>query len=425
MDIFSRIFGTRQSKVDKSLAKLRTAIGESKNHKFQVEEYNMLRQLAFQVADLGEVAVEPLCKALEDPDDDVRQYVALALTRAHSVEARVKALVVAASRIPLGNVDETTAGVVAFGKEALEPLLQTLEFDNGNVRWAVSDAIAKLGPSISDRLIHALDNRNPNIREAIVRALCSLTDPSVLPSIIKSLTDEADEVRWHAAYGLRYFRDPAVIPPLVEALENDTNGIGVRLVAAFSLLELGWTPETESQQVLISVFNLAQHLPKRSFDPLPEVIRFGAAAVGGLQIVLETCDAPVRCKAVKALGEIYDERARHLLLRTAENDPDSEVKHLAKFALDKIGTPHVIEFTSSVHGRKSKQLSHAERTAGRNGKCRKCELIIPLSSAYERYADWDGVDVYHYYCPHCHVEKDIYTGRLLDRFGVDLIDQFS
>lgn len=161
----------RQSPLDKRIAELRAAIHESKNRHFRVEDYERQRQLAFRVAELGEVAVGPLCEALRDPDDLMRQYASLALTRAPSAEARVKALVAAASRTPLGFIQDTTGGVVALGEEALEPLLLALESDNPNVRGRVSDAIAMLGPAIADRLIDALGHPDHRVRAAIVSAL--------------------------------------------------------------------------------------------------------------------------------------------------------------------------------------------------------------------------------------------------------------
>lgn len=412
--------------VEKRLDQLRAAIRASKGKDWSSSAYERERELAFRVIELGEPAVGPLLEALHDPDIDVRDYAAIALSRAPNVEARVEALVSAASRVPLGNIQETTAGIVEFGDEALEPLLRALKSDNTNVRGRVSDAIARLGPGVVDRLVSLLDDPDPHVRSELVSALGEIADARALPHLVARLEDSDDDVRWQAAWNLRYLKDGAAVQPLVQALESDANSLNIRRAADGTLRDLGWTPETTEQAMLVSVLDLDPTAGRGSpRERLERVVAYGSAAVDLLLYALESGDRSVREEAATALGEIGDPRARDALGRAATADDWFEVRNKAEFALSKLGAGTSLPLATRISDSKLAKPTREMRLADRRGKCKTCGSIVDLLDATEEQWDWDGVDAHVYFCSTCYVKGDIYTGRLLDRLGEDFIDQYS
>jgi HEAT repeat protein len=425
MNIFHNL--SKSNNVKTRLANLVAAARESEKHKFQTDEHERLKQMAFQVGELGEEAVAPLYEALNDPSDVVRQYITCALTRVPNAEARVKALVTAASRTPLGDIDGTTKGVVSFGEKTLEPLLQALESDNSNVRSRVSDAIAKLGSGIIEQLVRVINHPDYRVREGIVNALCQLRNPQAMPFIINSLNDENELVRREAAYGIRYLKDPAVIPSLANALEDNINGFDTRHFIADSLLELGWSPEAESQKILLAVLNLnpvgGRLLKDKSTqDAIERVTHFGTAATESLLLALESRQRFVQRDAALVLGIICDERARSALMEATKSNNDHEVRENANLALKKLDKASKQQMHQELHVvLEQKEGGKLELANIRNEKicCANCRKEFSWDDAYyqrhtpgsEKYnPPNEGDSRGRVFCPNC--------GYLIAEWGI-------
>lgn len=227
-------------------------------------------------------------------------------TRDAVAEARVKALVAAASTVPLGDIYGTTSSVVELGEKTIDPLLRALESKNSNVRGRVGDAIGKLGPDAVPRLTAALESASPGAREEIAGAIATIGDPSTIPLLTKLLADPDKRVRWTVAYQLRYIENPMVIEALVEALDQTENGYRILNAVAGSLDKLGWTPKKKEHEILLDVLRLD---PMSSLKPsgsaaVSNVTRHGKAAVKNLLMALEEDERPsdsAREYAVEAL----------------------------------------------------------------------------------------------------------------------------
>lgn len=303
------------------------------------------RQLAYAIGELGDSAIIPLYKVLEEPDIDMQDFATLALTRVNNLDARLRALTAAASRKPLGYVDEAVTAVAELGEQAVEPLLGALTSSNPNVRSQASKALAKIGSPIVDQLIGALSNPNAIVREEVANALCQIRHPRTLPALLRSLEDPSEGVRFTVALYVRFFSDPTAIEPLVDILENPSETFKVRHAAAESLVDLGWTPAMESQNILLAVLNLdvfgGTSLIKGKDEDLPRdrqehVVSYGNAATAHLIMALESADTHTKELAAQALGQIGDARARMALMKALE-EGDYSVRHAAEEALTRVG----------------------------------------------------------------------------------------
>lgn len=79
-----------------------------------------------------------------------------------------------------------------------------------------------------------VDDPDPTVRAACLRALGKHGEPSDIAAILPYLKDKTDFVRWEAAKALQRLHDPSAIDPLIEALRID-DAADVRAAAANAL----------------------------------------------------------------------------------------------------------------------------------------------------------------------------------------------
>jgi HEAT repeat protein len=225
-----------------------------------------------------------------------------------------------------------------------------------------------------DRLIAALQQPNPHVRQAAAKALALLGDPGAirplidsfrvqsdgmededitawqdaakalasfgtraLESLLSCLRDEDANVRAWSADALGQAGDPHALRPLVSALTDKDRQ--VRIDAAVALGELG---DAEAGDALVA----------RLSDPTEDsfVRRSAARALGHLirgellpplLVALDDPDLEVRCQAIWALAESGGPAAAETLLART-TDPEPCVRHAAVHGLAAVGDPTLL-----------------------------------------------------------------------------------
>jgi HEAT repeat protein len=156
----------------------------------------------------GEPAVEPLCRVLKDPDNNVRKAAAESL--GHIGDAR-----------------------------AVEPLVGALRAIDDGVRKAAAEALGKIGDARAvPSLLDALNNDwHAALRLAAAQALGELKDARAVPPLIERLKDKDAEVRKSAAEALGKIQDPQTVSEATAALcvALSDKSSRVRLAAAEAL----------------------------------------------------------------------------------------------------------------------------------------------------------------------------------------------
>jgi len=120
-----------------------------------------------------------------------------------------------------------------------------------------AQALAELGPDITDLLLTAATSPNRRFRRDIVNVLAELADPRAIGHLIRALEDDYTKVRRKAIVGLIRIGGPA-IEPLIEAAGSDQ--ARVRRHAIHCLGKIG-TPETK--QVTIEALNDSEEVVRR------------------------------------------------------------------------------------------------------------------------------------------------------------------
>jgi len=153
----------------------------------QSDAYSGLRWKAAEaLARIGTPAVGPLITLLDDPDEDVRWKVAIAL----------------------GETEDP---------RAVEPLITLLDDPDSYVRSRAALALGSIGDPALPGLLASLSSPDPAIRAAVLSALGGIGSDQVIPPLIDALFDPVDMVSLEAAMSLAKIGSPA-IPLILDAL---------------------------------------------------------------------------------------------------------------------------------------------------------------------------------------------------------------
>ncbi|MDO8842497.1 HEAT repeat domain-containing protein [Methanocalculus sp.] len=195
------------------------------------DTYSGLRWKAAEaLARIGRPAVGPLISLLDDPDEDVRWKVAIAL----------------------GEIGD---------QRAISPLISLLADPDSYVRSRAALALGAIGDRATPDLIRSLTSVDPAVRSSAASALGIIGTEEVIPLLIPLLFDPVDQVKAEAAAALakigpsalplivdavksapsdarcKLFSDLGAVEPLLEIIRE--GGAEIRLECAFMLKELG------------------------------------------------------------------------------------------------------------------------------------------------------------------------------------------
>jgi len=277
------------------------------------------RNAAFALADsiVSDQAVEPLIEALKDPDSQVRSNVALALGSTDSnkaVEPLIKVLKDQDSKVrcnaalALGSIGSNQA----LASLALESLLREMKEgesagSSNEYLTAVLKGLGKIGSTQAVEAITAAmkdQGQDVVVRKEAVEVLHEIDSAEAFNAIIMALEDQNSEIRTSAAKAFCLIRSDQAVKPLIKALKDSDRD--ARSVVAYALGVIG------SDQAV---------------EPLMEA--------------LKDPDKDVRGEAAVALGSIGSNRATEPLIK-ALDDEDEDVRREVAYALGLIGSDQAV-----------------------------------------------------------------------------------
>ncbi|MCC7451480.1 MAG: HEAT repeat domain-containing protein [Anaerolineae bacterium] len=188
------------------------------------------------LVDIGQPAVEPLLKALHNPNGHIRLGAARVLGRIRDIRA-VEPLIGT-----LKDVDQEVAGAAAQAlgqlgdKRAVEPLIAVIPHSSIFLACPAILALGEMGDARAIEPLIAASLDGALMREAAL-ALGRFNDIRTIKALINLLRQEDDDKAWNYAFdGLKAIGIPAV-QSLIDALHDDDEG--VRGAAAGLLGEIG------------------------------------------------------------------------------------------------------------------------------------------------------------------------------------------
>lgn len=324
--------------------------------------YLIAKEQWASVAELGPIAVEPLVKALDDPDSAVQMGAARALGMIGTPAVRrlidelrteqeggqrraIEALKTIGEPAVVPLIDAlcdrdwhirlgAARALVTIGDPAVEPLVQALRNGSPVVQMGAAATLGKIGnPGAIDSLIDTLLHEDWHVGRVVVRALGMMGEEAVEP-LLRVLREGNDTARMGAVMALVLIGDPA--RRLLPAALKDGH-FRVRAGAADALDRLGWVPAPGEET---AVYLIAK---ERWSDLIP----LGTVAVGPLVAVLLDCDDSIRRRAAKVLGEIRDPSAVPALISLLHDEYYS-VRREAAAALVSIGAPAMDAVVSAL-----------------------------------------------------------------------------
>jgi HEAT repeat protein len=248
-----------------------------------------------------------------------------------------------------------------MGDAALDQLLEMSNSSTPSTREAAVEALGSGGSSRAlDRVIDALSDSNSNVRAAAVRALgesasergvaplltlmrdesstlraqasvsLARLGPVALPKLVAALRDSKPSVRQLAAEALGEIGSREAVAPLVELIETDTSGARLEAITA-----LGKIGDPAAIDPILSLHRSGSVAVRRK--TIPALARFrDKRAVEVLTAALADQNEEVRQSAAAGLGEVGDQGAVSQLERLADKDPSQDVRAAAAQAIQRI-----------------------------------------------------------------------------------------
>lgn len=226
----------------------------------------------------NEDIIDPLTKAMGDPDRDVRLAAATAL----------------------GN----------FGKTVIGPVLKFAEKNQDHSLYEVSLVLNRVCTGNSNEIIGALQSTFPEVRRIAARALGTAKSTSAVQHLIERLADENKLVRESSVWALGEIGDPRALKPLIHELcDNSQEEQPPGVMWAIAKIN-----DNSAGPPLVTALGDSAHFVRVRAATVLGMLR-ESRAVENLIALMSDPAPEVRCAAATALGSIGDVRAEpHLLL---------------------------------------------------------------------------------------------------------------
>jgi HEAT repeat protein len=322
------------------------ALGLLKKEKFLAPLIFLLKSGSSEIRDaaaqavinIGDSAIEPLCRALGSKFWHVRKK---------------------ASEI-----------LVCLGVNNINPIFRALASKNPDARfWAVRTLGLIKDPRALRPLLELLKRADSELRAVIIEALGNIKDASVIPDIVKHLSDRDERVCLACSGVLISFGTPAV-NHLLNCLGEDNYNL--RKFASKTLEMMG---DKIADQV---AYFLNDPNPDKSFWAARTLGKLGGRAVEPLKELLNSSDIDLRLMALKILGEA---RALDCMddMISALQDEYWSVRKAAAQALGCLGSPRAIDALKSALEDEDEMLrAFAVEAMGKIGDPGSVRYIIPV-----------------------------------------------
>lgn len=282
------------------------------------------RRASRALAALGELSLESLSEALDDPVVRVRASACEALGEL----GRPAALPALIARLDDEHPEVRLAAVEALRRlgspAAVEPLIRSLADPEGPVRHKAAQALADLGEPDWQRLVQGYAEDFLNLGQS--------DDERALDVLVRALSRQRGAGRAHAAKALGTLRDPRAVAPLIDALDQDD--AEARRAATKALCQMG---EVAREPLMSRFLDRDGTSPEVRAELALALGHLGGS--GPLEPLLRALGEPspvLRSCAASALGRLGRAEALEPLVELLA-DPEGEVRRCAAQALYELG----------------------------------------------------------------------------------------
>lgn len=267
-----------------------------------------------------------------DKSSDVRLRTARALSVCNSDQAFEALLVL------LHDVKDEVANMAAkslaqISENRLSVLLKLFADESWKIRSRAAMAVSKMGKKATEALKAASENSDSNVRFWAVTCLGHLRDRGNTNLLLSCLNDKDPGVRVAALRALREIGDPNIASKLFEALSQPSEQ--VRDLIYEILKDFGTHSIPYLMDSLSNEYWMGRDLAAQALTDM------GSEAVIPLVAALKCDDKERRFWSIKILGKMGESSAFNEILNFLK-DPDSEIRMAAIEALGDFGNPKAI-----------------------------------------------------------------------------------
>lgn len=255
----------------------------------------------------NESAREALRDALPEAPEAVRSAVAEGcilcaeklLAAGKTDEAQAMYDEVRQADVPAQRIVEATRGaILARGEEGVPLLIEQLQSgEKAMVSVALMTARELSGPRVSQELVSALDELDPDLQELLIPALADRGDAGVRPAMLEAAKSGGSQVRVAAIEVLESLGDASCVPVLLNAAVADNEDVAAAAKSALKAL-----PGEEVDDTLVDRLSTATGDKRVALIEL-----IGERRIDAVQPLLKAVDdddPAVRAAALEALGEV-------------------------------------------------------------------------------------------------------------------------
>jgi HEAT repeat protein len=338
-------------------------------------------QVAGMTADLG--------KMISDPEAQVRASAVSAIQAIGSPDGFTHLAAAtgdANGEIAIGAI----RGLLSLGdKRALPRLTRLAASENAHVRQEASYAVAAMdgGASQSELLGKLLEDKNPSVRQSVIRGFADHPDAASLPLLTAAAKDGDEGVRRRVVTALKVSPAEGADDVLAPFVEDDSDKVRAASINAMAERDPQGHKKRihgaagDSSPVVRSVVATAlgtigdadglDLLDKLVRDKEPGVRGTAARATGKvgtaraltiLDVALKDSDDMVRMMAVEGLGDVQEDGALERL-RKAVSDSSTPVRVSAIRLLGKRGDTEAIPLLKEAAREPAEMIRQAARAA--------------------------------------------------------------
>jgi HEAT repeat protein len=294
------------------------------------EDTEVVRQAGYALTKLGTPAVGPLIQMLDGESGQPQQAAADALGVIGDPQAIEPLIAALKSKDSFLQIAVARALSKFDDPRVVAPLVQALEESSTaaffyGVREEAEVALLKMGGRAIEAFLAALRDPNAGGRAIIARLLGQIPDPRTFDPLVEALNDPDPELRNAALHSLMTL-DAQRAQPVAQAMLSDPHS-RLRRTAAELLVKSGWAPATPLEQAQLAI----------GLGKFCEAMWYGDEAI---QLVLgyaQDEDADIRREVFKALGQSRDPQFIDVLTTASVTESEPQVQSAIFQSLEEIG----------------------------------------------------------------------------------------
>ncbi len=349
---------------------------------------------------LGNKRIRPLIELLKHPDRDVRMRAAELLGSCKS-ESVVKPLIETLSdKVWLVRKSSAT-GLAEVGEIAVDHLIRALKTEDENVRYWITTILGKIGDKTIDPLVKILQTGSRDMKALVAQALGETRDPRAVRPLIESLKDDSWVVRNSSSNSLKQLGSMAVLP-LIKVLMSQNEDLrfwSQKIIADIGPHEVDQfidilQTNDNNEMRYFAAFGLSIIKSKKAIEPLISAMlndnddwvkKYSATALGTIgdrrviKPLISMLDSPSEELCIwisKVLGKMGNDVIDPLM--QAINSQDEKVKFYAMVALAETGEKQSVEQLVKFLKTNDKMSEHAIRALSNAGE----SAIAPLVNLF-------------------------------------------